>query len=173
MLKNYITIAFRNLRKNQLYTFLNISGLAVGLAGSILTLLWANDEWSYNKFHPNLSKIHLILQNQTQGGVTYTFTALPGPLAAGLRADFPEIEWATRTSWPDQFLMHHGEKNLYEKGLYAEPDFFKVFEFPALKGDPAAALRDPIRIPSVGVARMTNGVARISASRWGPVLGLA
>jgi putative ABC transport system permease protein len=143
MLKNYITIAFRNLRKNQLYTFLNISGLAVGLAGSILTLLWANDEWSYNKFHPNLSKIHLILQNQTQGGVTYTFTALPGPLAAGLRADFPEIEWATRTSWPDQFLMHHGEKNLYEKGLYAEPDFFKVYEFPVLKGDPAAALRDP------------------------------
>lgn len=81
MLKNYITIAFRNLRKNQLYTFLNISGLAVGLAGSILTLLWANDEWSYNKFHTNLSKIHIILQNQTQGGVTYTFTALPGPLA--------------------------------------------------------------------------------------------
>lgn len=142
MIQNYLTLALRNLRNNRLSSFLNIAGLAVGLAGSILVMLWASDEFRYNKFHKNLQNIHLILQNQTQGGVTYTFEALPGPLAAALRSEIPEVKRVFRFSWSGQHLMTFGDKSTYERGCYAEPDLFNVLTFPALKGDPVAALQD-------------------------------
>lgn len=143
MLFNHLRLAFRSLRKNKLYSILNIAGLSVGLAGGILVLLWVSHEFSFNKFHKNLSNIHVMLQHQTQGGVTYTFQAMPGPLAAALRSEFPEVEWAARTSWTSKMLLCVGEKKTYEKGFYAEPDFFNIFQFPVLAGNPVSALRDP------------------------------
>ncbi|MBP6826327.1 MAG: ABC transporter permease [Saprospiraceae bacterium] len=142
MISNYLKLALRNLRNNRLYSFLNVAGLAVGLASGILVLLLTTDEFRYNKFHTNLRNLHLILQNQTQGGVTYTFEALPGPLAAALRAEIPEIKRVTRFSWFGQQLLTNGDKSFYERGMYAEPDFFRMLSFPALKGDPVAALQD-------------------------------
>ncbi|MEY3238639.1 MAG: hypothetical protein RIR11_77 [Bacteroidota bacterium] len=143
MISNYLSLALRNLGKNRLYTFLNIFGLAVGLGTSILILLWVTDELSYDKFHEKLPNIHRIMQHQTQGGVTYTFSSTPGPLAAALRTELPEIERAARTSWSGQQLLSRGDKNTYERGVYAEPDYFNIFTFPAIAGDPVAALRDP------------------------------
>jgi len=143
MLSNHLRLAFRSLQKNKLYSFLNIAGLSVGLAGGILVLLWVSHEFSFNQFHKNLPNIHVMLQNQTQGGVTYTFQSMPGPLAAALRAEFPEVEWAARASWNEKFLLSVGEKKTYEKGFHAEPDFFNIFQFQVLSGNPVAALRDP------------------------------
>ncbi len=142
MIQNYFKLALRSLRNNRLYSFLNIAGLAVGLAASILVLLWVADEFSYNKFHTNLPNIHLILQNQTQGGVTYTFESLPGILGPTLLAEMPEVKRAVRFSWRGQHLLNFEDKAFYERGYYAEPDFFNIMTFPALKGDPAAALQD-------------------------------
>ena len=142
MLTNYLKIALRNLVKNPLYTFLNIAGLAVGLSAGSLVLLWVRDEFSYNRSLSNLPSIHLILQNQTQGGVTYTFQSTPGPLAPALKAEMPEIEYASRSSWPGQHLLNLGDKSTYERGMFAEPDFFRVFPIPVIKGDPIAALQD-------------------------------
>jgi len=99
-------------------------------------------EWSFNGFHKNLSNIHVIMQNQTQGGVTYTFQSMPGPLAAGLRAEFPEVDKAARMSWISRYLLSVGNKQTYERGYYAEPDFFNILQFPVLAGDPVAALRE-------------------------------
>jgi len=142
MLSNYLKLALRSLRNNRLYSFLNIAGLAVGLAAGVLVLLWVADEFSYNQFHTNLPNIHLVLQNQTQGGTTYTFEALPGPLAPALRAEMPEVKRAARFSWRGQHLLNFEDKAFYERGYYAEPDFFNILTFPAVKGDPAAALQD-------------------------------
>jgi putative ABC transport system permease protein len=142
MLGNYIKLAFRNLNTNRLYAFLNISGLAIGLAAGVLVLFWVADELKYDTFHRNLSEIHLILQNQTQGGVTYTFESTPGPLAAALRSEIPEIKKAARCSWNGQHLLNYGDQGIYERGMYAEPDFFSILDFPALQGDPVEALRD-------------------------------
>ncbi len=142
MLRNYLTVALRNLRKNRLYSVLNILGLAVGLASGILILLYVADEFRYNHFHRNLADIHLILQNQTQGGVTYTFESTPGPLAAALRAEIPEVKTAARWSWTGRHLLTAGDKSFYERGMYAEPDYFNILTFPALQGDPVAALQD-------------------------------
>jgi putative ABC transport system permease protein len=63
-------------------------------------------------------------------------------LATGLRTEFPEVEWATRTSWNSKYLLSVGEKKTYERGIYAEPDFFNIFNFPVLAGNPVAALRE-------------------------------
>lgn len=143
MINNYLKLAFRNLFRNRLYSFLNITGLAVGLAGGVFVLLWVISDWSFNRFHENLPSIHVMMQNQTQGGETYTFQAMPGPLAAGLRADFPEIEWAARTSWPANFLVKAGEKSIYDGGFFAEPDFFNIFQFKNIHGNAVAALSEP------------------------------
>lgn len=142
MFRNYLLLALRSLRNNRLSSTLNIAGLAVGLAGGILVLLWVADEFRYNKFHTNLPNVHLVLQNQTQGGVTYTFEALPGPLAAALRTEIPEVKRAFRFSWSGQQLLTNGDKSTYERGFYAEPDFLDVLTFPAIAGDPVAALGD-------------------------------
>lgn len=143
MLSNYFKLAVRNLLKNRLYSFINIAGLSVGLAAGILVLLWVTDELGYDKFHANLPNIHRILQNQSQGGVIHTFSATPGPLAAALRTEYPEIQYAARASWTNEQLIVKDDKNTYERGIYAEPDFFKIFTFPAIAGDPIAALQEP------------------------------
>jgi putative ABC transport system permease protein len=154
MLHNYIKIALRNLSTNRLYAFLNIAGLAVGLSAGILVLLWVTDEMRYDRFHHNLPNIYGILQHQTQGGITYTFDATPGPLAAALRAEIPEVARAARTDWPGRHLVTVGDKSYYERGFYAEPDFCNIFTFKTLKGDPVAALRDP------GSVVLTESTAR-------------
>jgi predicted permease len=140
MLTKHLLVALRSLAKNKLYSFLNIAGLSIGLAASIIVLLWVDFEWGFNRFHTNLPQIHVLLQNQTQGGITYTFRAMPGPLAAGLRTEFPEVEWAARGSWPDKLLLSSGDKQTYESGFHVEPDFFRIFNFPVLAGDPFAGL---------------------------------
>lgn len=142
MISNYLKLAFRNLKNNRLFSVLNIAGLAVGLASGMLVMLWVADEVSYNKFIPNLDKIYMVLQNQTQGGETYTFVSTPGPLAGALRTEMPEVAKAARTSWSGEHLLTYGEKSVYERGFYAEPEFFNIFHLPVISGDPAAALKD-------------------------------
>ncbi len=143
MISNYFKIAWRNLWRNRLYASLNIAGLAVGLASGILVMLWVADELGYNRWHTNLPNIHQLFQNQTQGGVVYTFAAMPGPLSTTLQAEMPEIKRAARASWPGQQLLRVGETSFYERGIYVEPAYFDIFTFPAVAGDPVAALADP------------------------------
>lgn len=142
MLRNYFKIALRNLRKNPVYTFINITGLAVGLAAGMLILLWVIDEFRYDRFHEKLPRLCILLQDQHMQGRTYTFQAMPGPLAAALTAEMPEVKNVVRATWEGQYLFQVGEKATYEKGMYVEPSFFQIFSFPAVKGDPQAALRD-------------------------------
>ncbi len=143
MLYHYLTIAFRNLWKNKAYSFLNTAGLAIGMACSILILLWVEDERSYDAFHEDASDIYFVRENQTyQGGKIYTFGSTPGPLASGLMRDFPEVVEAVRLNRGSDVLFAHGEKRFREEGRYADPNFFRVFSFPVLQGDPETALRD-------------------------------
>lgn len=154
MYSYYLKIAWRNLLKTPLFSFINIAGLSVGLAAGILVLLWVSDELRYDKFHRNLSEIHVILQTQVQGGQSYTFESLPGPLAAALRAEVPEVKYAARGSWSRPQQIQFGDKSTNERSIFAEPDFLKIFQFPVLKGDAVAALAD------VGSVVITERVAQ-------------
>jgi putative ABC transport system permease protein len=142
MLKNYLKFAWRNLLRNRVASFINIFGLSIGLATSIVLMLWITHELSMDKFHANLASIHRLMMNQERGGDIHTGDNVCGPLAPLLRQEIPELKYVVRTTGENPQLLRVGDKNLYERGMYAEPDFFNVMTFPALAGNPAAALRD-------------------------------
>jgi putative ABC transport system permease protein len=141
MFKNYLKIAWRSLLKNKTSSIINISGLAVGLAIGVLVLLFVLDEFSYNTFHTNLTDIHLMMERQKVGNEIHIGKSVSGPLAAALRSDVPEIKYASRQSYPSQQLINAGDKSLYDKGMYADPDYFRIMTYPAIDGDPVTALK--------------------------------
>ena len=139
MLKNYITIALRTLRKHKGYAVINITGLAVGLAASFFILLWVQDELRYDRFLNEGDRIHTVYRYVQASGNTWR--SIPKPLAAALRADYPEIEEAVLTRWPRKFVVTLGEQSFREAGNYAGTSFFKVFAFPFILGSPETALQ--------------------------------
>ncbi len=141
MLKNYIKITFRNIRRNKGYTFINITGLAVGMACCIMMLLWVQDELSYDKFH---EKADRIFRTQVKIGDFALWASSPGLLAPALKRDFPEVEGATRMRPTRRILLRSEEQSFYENSFsFADPDIFDIFSFPFISGDPKTALSDP------------------------------
>lgn len=141
MFKNYLKIAWRSLLKNKTSSVINISGLAVGLAVGVLVLLYVLDEYSYNNFHTHLNDIHLLMKRNQAGNEIRISKSVAAPLAGALRSDIPEIKYVSRQSYRSEHLLNAGNKSLYEKGMYADPDFFRIMTYPAIAGDPVAALQ--------------------------------
>lgn len=142
MLKNYFKVALRNLRKQKGYSFINLTGLAMGLASSFFVFLWIQDELAHDRFLPEVDKIHQVLRNVPIGGQVYTWEANTRPLAQVLEDDFPEIEHATLTRFPSQFVVTFEEQSFREEGNFAGKAFFEVFDFTFLQGDSRTALDD-------------------------------
>jgi putative ABC transport system permease protein len=140
MLKNYLKIAWRSLIKNKISSFINISGLAVGLAISILVMLVILNMISYDKFHTHLPNIHALMKSYKVNGEISAGTSVPGPLAAVIRNDIPEVKYISRFGNGGQGLIKSGEKAVYERTVYVEPDYFRMMTFPAIAGNPVAAL---------------------------------
>lgn len=134
MLKTYLKTALRNLWKNRAYGFLNISGLAIGIACAALIFLWVEDELTFNHYFSNRDNLYKIKDRQTYDGTTFTFDATPGPLAQGMKTEIPGIKYTARTSWNDQLLFGLDDKTIYEQGLYADSSFLKMFQLEFVKG---------------------------------------
>src|SRR5688572_13981160 len=146
MIKNYFKVAFRQLIKNKGYSFLNIFGLSLGIACAMLIFLWVNDEFRFNKMHKSYPRLYQVLENQSYEGKTYTFAALPGKFAPAIKQELPEIKYAARADWGSRHLFSVGDKAIYERGHYTEPDFLKMFSFKVTRGDTAGMLKDPSSI---------------------------
>jgi len=142
MLKNYLKIAWRNLSKSKTYSFLNIFGLAIGIACASLIFLWVEDELTFDNYFPNKENLHIVRTKQTAEGHTYSFTATPGPLSAALKEDVPEIKNTARITWNQPLLFSLGEKSIYENGYYADPAFTDIFSLQFIEGSPKTALQD-------------------------------
>jgi putative ABC transport system permease protein len=143
MLKNYFKIAFRSLIKNPAYSFINIGGLAIGLASSILILLWVADEYAYDRFHKNYHNIYLLYQSQQWAQGIGTNESMPYPLKEAIMNKSSQIQSIVMTNWGEGNMLQVGEKRLNKLGLNATEDFFKVFSFNMMMGDPATALVNP------------------------------
>ncbi|HMQ48665.1 MAG TPA: ABC transporter permease [Saprospiraceae bacterium] len=144
MLSNYLKIAFRSLNRDRLHSSINLLGLSIGLAATLIISLWIRREWSMNLFHVNKDRIFRVLENQSySGGIIHTFSATPGPLAPKLKEIFPEITHASRYSWGDQVLFTKEGQAFFEEGLYADPDFLEILSFPILYGNAGNALDAP------------------------------
>src|SRR5688572_6595174 len=125
MLVNYIKIAFRNLSRSKVFSFINIFGLAFGINCAILIGLWLQDEVNFDKIHDNQLQLHRLLANVYWGDIA-TFSTLPGPLNAAMKRDFPEIKHIT-TLTKSEITLSINNKTIRETGFYTTPDFIQMF----------------------------------------------
>ncbi|HYC84915.1 MAG TPA: ABC transporter permease, partial [Chryseosolibacter sp.] len=141
MIRNYLLIAFRNILRNKLFSFVNIIGLAFGISSALLIFLWVNDELLVNQFHPNVGRIYSVMENQKYtDGKLYTFSSTPGPMAPFIKEKYPEIERASRYTWEVSNLFAYDDKAFFEPGRYADADFLHMFSFSFKAGNRESAL---------------------------------
>ncbi len=143
MLTNYIKIAWRNLIRNKVYSFINIGGLAVGMAVAILIGLWIWDELTFDQYHENHDRIAQVYQSQTFNGEIGTGPAIPRPLEMTLRTDYAEsFKYIVMSSWRFRSILSYGDKKLVKQGNFmqqAAPDMLGLDMLSGLKD----GLKDP------------------------------
>ena len=134
MFKNYLKLAWRSLVKQKSYSFINITGLSIGMACCVILFLFLQNELSFDRFHANADRIYrAVLQYEREGEIRLSATT-PAPLGPALLNEFPEVEQVVRLG-ENEFLITYGNKRLYEQVFYADPELFDVFSFPLLEGD--------------------------------------
>ncbi|HNH22781.1 MAG TPA: ABC transporter permease, partial [Ferruginibacter sp.] len=152
MIRTYFKIAWNNLRKNKVFSFINIFGLAAGLACCMLITLYIRNEVSYDKYHKHAADIYQLGTNFIREGKETKMSGTPAPVAQAMQFEYPEIEQTTRLLAlfnEDKTLLQYNEKNaapqsFYEtKGYIADSSFFRVFTYDFLEGNPATALNEP------------------------------
>jgi putative ABC transport system permease protein len=146
MYRNYFKIAIRNLVRNKTFSFINILGLAIGMASAMLILLWIQHEVSYEKFHEKKDRIYQAWNRDEFTGKLQCWSSTPKVLASALTSDNPEVEAATRVNWSTQRLFKFGEKSIMAEGQVVDSTFLNVFTFPLVKGNIKTALYDPAGI---------------------------
>lgn len=144
MFKNYIKIAFRNFGRNKAYIFINIFGLAIGMAVCILLLLWVQNELSYDKFHENADQIYSVIQEGIwNDGETFGSRTIPYRLAPLMHELYPEIEEHVRLRSFSGMMMKVDNKTFYENNvLLTEPALFRIFSFDLVSGNLETAFND-------------------------------
>src|SRR5687768_3615630 len=148
MLRNYLTITLRNIIKYKGFSFINIFGLALGLACCLLISLYIRDEISYDKYHENANRIYRVTRNflSKDGTVSLHLGHAAPPFGPLLQNDFPDIEQSARIL-QNGSLFKYGEKAFNEENVFiAEPSIFKIFTIPVISGDPQKALDEPFSI---------------------------
>jgi putative ABC transport system permease protein len=144
MLKSTITIVLRTIRRHAGYSFINIFGLALGMACCLMISLWIADELSFDRFHQASADLYRVEEDQSYTGRIYHVTVTPYPLAPALKTEIPEIAEATRIVWFGGQLFRHGDKAFFEDNARAvDPSFLTMFSFPLVRGEAAAALAGP------------------------------
>lgn len=137
LLNNYLKIAWRNVKRHKAYSFINIAGMAIGIASCILILLWIQEEMSWDRFHENANEIYLVSQKQYDGHLT---PVTPSPLASFLKAEFPEVNNAARYITYSKLQLKYGDKSFSENPIIVDSAFFQIFSYDFIKGNPDTAL---------------------------------
>ena len=160
MLRHYFVTILRNLGQNKSFSAINISGLGLGMAVALLIGLWMRDELTYDRFHPNHSRLYQVMLTDKINGKLQTWYSVPLTLADKLRTAFPEIKAVAEADWGWAHGLKVDEKRLYQSGLQVHGDFLKMFHFPLVAGNAATALEDPYSIVlSSKTAQSLFGVA--------------
>jgi putative ABC transport system permease protein len=148
MLKNYLKITIRNIKRHKGYSFINISGLAVGMAVFILISLFVQYELSFDRYHENADRIYRVTRERENSAGNDRSAFIPNDLGPAMVEEFPEVISAARL-----FRWHRGENyfsfgdtGIYEKLYYIDPQFFEIFSIPFISGNPKAALNDPLSL---------------------------
>src|SRR5215217_959561 len=138
MFKNYFKVSLRNLWKNKGFSSINIFGLAVGIACSLLIFLFVKDENSYDRYHKDSDNICRVVKDfVNDDGSLIPDATTQAPLAPAMQSEMPEVASITRLrpNWGRSYLIKYGDKKLSEEKLYGvDSSFFEVFTFPFVKG---------------------------------------
>jgi putative ABC transport system permease protein len=145
MLGNYLKTSLRHIWKHRMYSFINIAGLAVGLACCLLILGYVRDELAFDRYHVKADRIFRLVDGFDVEGNNARFFALSSaPFAPTLKREFPQVEDVVRLIPSQRQMVSVGEKRSYEdRMIYADPSLFNIFTLPLVEGDPATALRAP------------------------------
>jgi ABC-type antimicrobial peptide transport system permease subunit len=147
MFKNYLTIAFRNLKRQKIYSLINISGLALGMTAFLIIAVWVWHEISYDRFHEHAGRIYRVAEKRHFPDQVRLSNRTPGPLSTALKENFPEIKSVARVAWTGERVLRYQDKVHYENDiLTVDPDFLRIFTFPVVVGDSAKALDDPFSV---------------------------
>ena len=142
MLKHHLLLTIRNFKRFKNAFFINITGLSTGLACAILIFLWVSDELKMDAFHANSERLFQVMEHQQYADEIMTTWSTPGILAESLKDEIPEIELAATTTWINSFTLSVGEKNLKSDGYYVGEDYFNIFSYDLLQGNPSLVLKD-------------------------------
>ena len=145
MFKLNLKIALRNLFKNKVYAAINIGGLALGLTSSLLLMLYATYEWSYDKQFKNSNHIYQAMINlqDKSGNVIRTIDQSQNVMLAALKQEFPEVDFGARATSSYKRLVATKEQSLKLQSRYVDQDFLQLFDYEFISGNPAKALNDP------------------------------
>lgn len=147
MFKNYFKTAWRNLVRNRAFSLINIMGLALGLACSLLIMLWVEDEKSIDGFHKNGKQLYQVYERNYYDGKIDAGYSTQGLLAEELKKTIPEIQYASGFEYAaapgSQSTFEAGEKIAKMNGMFAGTDFFSMFSFPLLQGNAKIAISEP------------------------------
>lgn len=144
MIRNFFLVTFRNISRQKAFTFINITGLAIGLAASLLILLWIQDELSYDRFHEKGEMIYRVEEDQFYSGERYHVTVTPHPSGPVWKEKIPEIADQARVNRMPRVLFRRGENVFFESSIVAsDSGLFRMFTFPLLLGDPENLLTSP------------------------------
>jgi ABC-type antimicrobial peptide transport system permease subunit len=140
MLQNIFKITFRNLLKNKTHSFLNIFGLAIGIACAGLIFLWVEDEVNWDSVHIKKNNLYYVKENQKYDTYTATFNSTPGLMAPVIQAEIPGIaNTCRRSEGQTSLLFTINDRAMYAKGVYAEPSLFQMFTLPLVQGNNTTA----------------------------------
>lgn len=146
MIKNYFKIAWRSLLKYKVFSFINIFGLATGMACSLLIFLFVKDELSYDRYHKNADRVYRVVKDFiNDDGSRIPDATSPTALAPAMQREIPEVETVTRLfpNWGGSWIVEYGDKKISEQKFWrADSNFFDVFTYSFIKGDPKTALND-------------------------------
>ncbi|RYY37883.1 MAG: ABC transporter permease [Sphingobacteriaceae bacterium] len=136
----FLKIAIRNLERNRTISFINITGLAVGIASAVVILLWVQNQYSYDQFHKNKNSIYQLYNRAVYKGQTDAWSSTPIPLGPAVKTQYSIVKDVVRINWVGSFVLKNGDKQLESQGFTTDPGFLQMFSFPLLKGNPNTAL---------------------------------
>lgn len=142
MLRNHIKIAWRNLWKNGSFSFINIVGLAIGMAAVLIIALWVESQWQYDRFYSNSDDIYKVWNKyeHEQGISVHDITS--GPIAKALAEEYPEVLHSARLYWSSSDLLSYNGKHIKSTGNSTDKSFLEIFDFSLLKGDRSTVLAE-------------------------------
>ena len=144
MFKNYFKMAWRNIKRNKLFSFINILGLSIGIALCFIIMLYVQDELSYDKFNTNADNIARIVFHANISGGEINESIVMAPVAQTMKKDFPEVQDATRLVQSGSGKITYKDKAFKDdRFVFVDPNFFSLFTLPTIEGDTKTALLQP------------------------------